>query len=444
MKNHISRPGRALVLAVLMLCFVECSSREPEIDAASVERVITTLSADEMLGRATFTPSIDMAADFIRQEFISIGLETFGELEDYMQRFMGYSLQIRSRRVMLNGIEIPNERTAADANAPSVHWVTHDSIEVVVIGPEEDVRNRIRSIYMSGRNTLLLLNTSHQAFFRRWADQLSDAPPAYYLDPPSGSTLVCVLTDEVSATSFQVDVLGSVQQLPLTNVVGIIPGRRDDEIVLFGASYDGPGIRDPVDGDSIVNGANDGAAGTTTMIELARHFKAMGKPERTLVFAALTGEHVTHLGARYFSRQLDPERIVAMLSMGPIGKIDPRGGPNTAFVTGFDRSDVGVILQHAVEGTPYSFYPDPYVDQYLFRRSTNGPFACLGVPAHAIGTGSTRDEDFHRPSDEVETLDLDNMTSVIQAIALAANVIISGEATPTRIDPPLRDFPCER
>ena len=274
-----------------------------------MERVITTLSADEMLGRATFTPGIDKAADFIHQEFVSIGLETFGELDDYLQRFVGYSLQIQSRRVMLNGIEIPNEQTSADANAPSVHWVTDDPIEVVVIGPEEDAGKRIRSIYMSDRNTLVLMSTSHQGFFRRWADELSDAPPAHYLDPPSGATLVCVLTDEVSATSFQVDVMGSVEQLPLTNVVGMILGRRDDEIVLFGASYDGPGIRDPVDGDSIVNGANDGAAGTTAMIELARYFKAMGEPERTLVFAALTGEHVAYLGARYLSRQLDPGRM---------------------------------------------------------------------------------------------------------------------------------------
>ncbi len=438
------RSRRALVLAGVTLCLTGCGRRDPEIDLDSVERVVTALSADELLGRAAFTPGLDQAADFIRDEFALIGLETFGKADDYLQRFIVYSLQIQSHRVILNGIEIPNERIFVDANVPSVHWVTGNPVEVVVFGPEEDPARGIARLRRGGADALVLMSPEHEAFFRRFRTEVSDAFPLTYLNPPSGPTLVGVLTDEMGATSFQVDVTGSVEQRPLTNVVGMIPGRRDDEIVLFGASYDGPGLRDPVDGDSVVNGANDGAAGTTAMIELARLFKAKGEPGRTLVFAALTGEHVAHLGAGYLSRQLDPERIVAMLAMGPIGKVDPNRGLNAAYVTGFDLSDLGAILRDAVKGTPYVFYPDPYPDQYLFRRATNAPFACFGVPAHAIGTGSTRDEDFHRVSDEVETLDLVNMTGVMQAIALGVTPIISGEATPTRIDPPLRDFPCER
>lgn len=435
---QVPRLHLALVLAIVTLCLVGCERPEPDIDPASVERVITTLSADEMLGRAPFTPAIDKAADFIRDEFASIGLEVLDDMDGYLQRFVGYRLQVQSRRVILNGIEIPSERSTAWAGAPSVHWTTGDPVEVVVIGPEENAGGRIYSVRMSDRNTLVLMSTSHQAFFRRWADELS--VPEFFLDPPSGTTLVCVLTDEAHATSFQVEVMAPLEELPLTNVVGMIPGRRDDEIVLFGGHYDGKGILTPVEGDSIANGANDGASGTTAVIELARYFKARGEPERTLIFAAFTAEEIGFLGSEYLSRQLDPEKVVAMFSIAAIGKVDPRG-PNTAHITGFDRSDVGAILQHAVEGTPYSFYPDPYVGQYLFRRSDNAPFARLGVPAHAIGTISMdpRDEDLHRVSDEVETLDLIHMTGLIRAIALGATAIISGEATPTRIEPPLRD-----
>jgi hypothetical protein len=439
-----------LVLATVTLSPVGCEHREPDIDAASVERVITTLSADEMLGRATFTPGIDKAADFIHDEFASIGLEVLDDMDDYLQRFVAYRLQVQSHRLVLNGIEIPSERSMASAGAPSVRWATGDPVDVVVIGPEDSTGERFRSVRMSGRNTLVLMSTNHQAFFRRWADDVSQ--PEFFIDPPSEATVVCVLTDEAQMTSYEVEVTASLKELPLTNVVGMIPGRRDDEIVLFGAHYDGigrhdyPSVNVPVEGDSIANGANDGAGEPTVVIELARYFKAKGEPERTLIFAAFTAEHVSHHGARYFSRQLDPEKIVAMFSIAMIGKVDPRGGPNTAYITGFDLSDVGAILQHAVEGTPYSFYPDPYAGKYLFRRSTNAPFACLGVPAHAIGTGSMDppDEDLHRVSDEVETLDLNNMTSLIRGIALGTTAIISGEATPTRIDPPLRDFPCER
>jgi Zn-dependent M28 family amino/carboxypeptidase len=241
-------------------------------------------------------------------------------------------------------------------------------------------------------------------------------------------------------TSYEVEITAPLEELPLTNVVGVISGRRENEIVLLGGHYDGIGILDPVDGDSIANGANDDASGTTAVIELARYFKAREKPERTLVFAAFTAEESGYLGSKYLARQLNPTEIIAMLNLEAMGKVDPQGR-NRAHVTGFDRSDFGAIVQRAMEGTPYLFYPDPYEGQFLFGRADNAPFARFGVPAHTIATISMdpRDEDLHRVSDEVETLDLVHMTGLIKAIARGATAIISGEATPTRIDPPLRD-----
>jgi len=431
---------RALVLGFAILSIADCGRPEPDIDAASVERVITALSADEMLGRAPFTPGIDKAADFIAAEFASIGLQKIGETDGYLQRFVAYRLQVRSRRVVLNGIETAPDRSIAWAGAPSVRWKTGDPVEVAVIGPEDDAGQKINSIRVKDRSALILMNASHEAFFRRLTNR--GPAPLFFLDPPSGATLVFVLTDEAHLISFEVEVTAPLEELPLTNVVGWIPGRRSDEIVLFGGHYDGKGLLEPMDGDSIANGANDCASGTTAMIELARYFKAKGKPERTLMFAAFTAEEIGFLGSEYLARQLDCSEIVAMFSVGSIGKVDPRG-PNTAIVTGFDRSDFGKILQQAVEGSPYSFYPDPYVGQYLFRRSDNAPFARRGVPAHTISTISMdpRDKDLHSVSDEVETLDLINMTSLIRAIALGAAPIISGTSTPTRIDPPLEKSP---
>jgi hypothetical protein len=394
-----------------------------------------------MMGRAPFTPGIDKAADFIRNEFASIGLEVFYSLDDYLQRFVVYRLQVQSRKVVLNGVEIPSERTFARVEAPSFRWTTGDPVEVIVIGPEEDVLQRIYSIdEMNHRNTLILMSTKHKAIFPKWADAWSR--PFLSLDPPlSGPKMVCMLTDEVKVRSYEVEVTAPVEELQLTNVLGMIPGRRDDEIVLFGGHYDGIGILDPVDGDSIANSANDCASGTTVMIELARYFKARKKPERTLIFAAFTAHEIGFLGSNYLSRQLDSTDIVAMFSIAAIGKVDPQG-PNRAHITGFDRSDFGVILQRAVDGTTYSFYPDPYVGLNLFVRSDNAPFARQGIPAHAIGTicMDPRDENIHRVSDEVETLDLINLTSMIRAIALGAIPIISGEATPSRIEPSLRPY----
>jgi hypothetical protein len=430
---------RALVLGFVALSIAGCGRPEPDIDAASVERIITALSADEMLGRAPFTPGIDKAAAFIRDEFASIGLDVLDDMDDYLQRFTVYRLQVQSRRVVLNGVEIPSERTFVLANAPSVHWTTGDPIEIVVIGSDEDVNQRYQSISDSDRNTLVLMSTSHQARFKGLAAAApDDFRHMFFLDPPAGATQVWVLTDETRVAPYEVDVMASLEELPLTNVVGMIRGRRDGEIVLFGSYYDSMGIIDPVDGDSIANGAN-AVSGTAAVIELARFFKAKGRPERTLMFAAFTAHEMGWQGSTYLARKLDPTKIAAMFAISTIGKVDPRG-PNTARVEGFDRSDLGRILQQAVEGTAYSFYPSPFPVRLAgrFGRADNREFARRGVPAHAISTmNPVEDKDHQRVSDEIETLDLTNMTEIIRAIALGAGPIISGEATPKRADPPL-------
>lgn len=92
-------------------------------------------------------------------------------------------------------------------------------------------------------------------------------------------------------------------------------------------------------------------------------------------------------------------------------------------------------MQHNLKGTPFTFYPDPYTEQNLFYRSDNATLAKKGVPAHTISTSKMDNEpNYHKPSDEVKTLNLSNMTAIIRAIALSAQSIVNGEDTPTRVD----------
>jgi Zn-dependent M28 family amino/carboxypeptidase len=255
------------------------------------------------------------------------------------------------------------------------------------------------------------------------------------LSPGEKASSAFILTEADRATSLSVTAYFAAEELALANIVGTIPGRRDDEIVVFSAHYDHIGITTPVEGDSIANGANDNASGTTAVIELARHFKQMGTPERTLMFVAFTAEEMGGYGSQYFSKQLEPDQIVAMFNIEMIGK-PAASGPNSAWITGFDRSDFGWILREAVEGTEYRFYADPYPNQNLFYRSDNATLARLGVPAHSISTTPIDvDRDYHQVSDEVKTLDLDHLAITIGAIAVGAQTIVSGEATPTRVDP---------
>ena len=416
---------------VLSAGFLACAAPPPTIDRADVERVISTLAADDMEGRATFSEGIDRAAAFIQQEFADIGLEPLNGLESFEQSFVVSSASVTNSRVELNGRRVPGDRFLSRLSNPSVDWTTGD-VEVVAVRADEDLAGAFTSRRNASSDALVLVDEAHRELFGRIKRFATG--PVRTLGAGGRANTVFVLTSARRARSYRVRASSDISELRAANVVGQIPGRRTDEIVLFSAHYDHIGIRPAVDGDSIANGANDDASGTTAVIELARYFKTQGQPERTLIFAAFTGEEMGGYGSRYFSRQLDPDQVVAMFNIEMIGKPAVEG-PNTAWLTGFERSSFGEILQEAAEGTLYEFYPDPYPDQNLFYRSDNATLARLGVPAHSISTTPIDvDTDYHRVSDEVETLDLDHMTNTIAAIAQGAATIVSGQATPTRVD----------
>ena len=423
--------SRAALVIVAVLSFA-CAG-DPEISSADVERILSTLSADSMQGRDIFTPGIAMAETFIQSEFADIGLETLDGLDGYAQQFPVYSLTAESQRVELNGRAVPEDRIAASVSQESVRWTSPDDVNVAVVGPDDDLREQFFSLRGQDGNSLVLVHDSHQQLFNGFRMFMSR--PRYTLDL-NGSSMVLVLTRLTSVNSLSVELESALTTESLTNVVGVIPGRRSDEVVLFSAHHDHVGIGRPVDGDSIYNGANDDASGATAVIALARYFKQLRQPERTLVFATFTAEESGGFGSQYLSRQMDPDQTVAMFNIEMIGKPGVEN-PNLIWITGFDETDFGEILhQGQVADSGYTFGADPYPDQNLFYRSDNAVFARLGVPAHSISTTSMDgDEDYHQASDEIETLDIDHITKTIKAIVLGAMPIISGEATPTRVNP---------
>ncbi|QEH40581.1 M20/M25/M40 family metallo-hydrolase [Chitinophaga sp. XS-30] len=317
---------KALSLFCLLLTGV-LSVKAQQISEDEVKRIISMLAADDMQGRATYSPGIEKASIFIEQEFTAAGLEPLPGQQDFRQRFATVGRQVR----------------ALDS-------VTEEE------GPKF-----------------------------------------------------------------------------LHNVAGMIKGSsHPDEYVIFSGHYDHIGIRKAVEGDSIANGADDDASGITAVILLAEYFK-QHPPARSVIFAAFTAEEIGGFGSRFFSQQLDPEKIVAMFNIEMIGK-ESKFGRNSAFITGFERSDFGEMLQRNLEGSSFQFHPDPYPEQRLFYRSDNATLARLGVPAHTISTTQIdKDTLYHSVDDEVESLDMKNIADIIEAIAVSAKSIVDGKDTPVRI-----------
>jgi Zn-dependent M28 family amino/carboxypeptidase len=220
----------------------------------------------------------------------------------------------------------------------------------------------------------------------------------------------------------------------LTNLVGILPGKsKPDEYVIFSAHYDHLGIGRAIAGDSVFNGANDDASGTTAVIMLAKYFSKLNDNARTIIFVAFTAEEEGEFGSEYFSEKQDPAKTIVMLNIEMIGT-ESKWGKNSAYITGYDKSDLGQILQKNLKNSPFRFYPDPYPGESLFLRSDNASLAVLGVPAFTISTSKMDSEKYyHTRGDAFQTLDIKNMTEIIRAIAMSAGSIISGKDTPHRI-----------
>ena len=227
----------------------------------------------------------------------------------------------------------------------------------------------------------------------------------------------------------------SKKEITTSNIIGILEGKsKKNEIVVISAHYDHLGIRKKEGQlDSIYNGANDDASGVTGILALAAYFKTKGTNERTILFVAFTGEEMGLIGSTYFGKGIDASKFVAGINLEMIGKV-PSFGPNTAWLTGFERSDFGKIIQKNLEGSGYQLFPDPYKKFNLFFRSDNASLARLGVPSHTFSTTPIDvDKDYHQASDEAETLNMTVITQTIQAVAKGTESIISGEDTPTRV-----------
>jgi len=224
------------------------------------------------------------------------------------------------------------------------------------------------------------------------------------------------------------------EDITSSNIIGVLEGTsKKDEIVIISAHYDHLGIRAKKGVlDSIYNGANDDASGVAGVLALAAYFKKAGN-ERTVVFAAFTAEEMGLIGSTHFGKGIDASKFVAGINLEMIGKT-PSFGPNTAWLTGFERSDFGKIIQKNLIGTGYQLFPDPYKNFNLFFRSDNASLARLGVPSHTFSTTPIDvDKDYHQASDEVATLNIKVITQTIQAVAKGTTSIISGEDTPTRV-----------
>ncbi|MGZ5219225.1 MAG: M28 family peptidase [Chitinophagaceae bacterium] len=413
-------------LLLSITSFLLAQKKDAIINAKEVHRIETVLASDAMRGRKVYSPEIDKAADFIAAEFKTAGLKSWDNGSGFLQAFSMVSPKQTSLVANFDNTPVDAQKVIVVTCQPELTIDQSSGYETSAIKAGGNLFQQAMAFAELEKNMVVLVDTSYAKNFPR----LTFLKRSLF---KTDKNLVFVLANELPK-NYSIQTKHDIKEQKLANVVGILPGKgKKDEYVIFSGHYDHIGIGKPVNGDSIYNGANDDAAGITGVIMLAKYFAALKNNERTLVFAAFTAEEVGGFGSQYFSRQFVADKVMAMFNIEMIGT-ESKWGKNSAYITGYEKTDMGSILQKNLEGSGFSFHPDPYPDQQLFYRSDNATLARLGVPAHTISTAKMDDEPhYHKPSDHVETLDMENMAMIIRSIALSSTSIVAGKETPARV-----------
>jgi Zn-dependent M28 family amino/carboxypeptidase len=181
------------------------------------------------------------------------------------------------------------------------------------------------------------------------------------------------------------------------NVVGILPGsdpKLKDEYIVITAHIDHLGSGNPVNGDSIYNGAMDNASGIATLIETASAAAAKKGFKRSLAFVAVTAEEKGLLGSRYFAMNptVPVRGMVANLNTDMFLPLFPM---KSLIVAGIDESDMAADLRKVAVATGIEVMSDPEPERNAFTRSDQYSFIRRGIPALSLKVGFVKNSPEH-------------------------------------------------
>lgn len=236
---------------------------------------------------------------------------------------------------------------------------------------------------------------------------------------------------ELTGWRIQAEVAVLRKEAEVKNVVAVLEGAGDlaDETIVVGAHYDhlghgGSGSLSPGSSE-IHNGADDNGSGTAALIEVARQL--VSRPQklpRRIVFIAFTGEESGLIGSARYVRQppFPLDKTVAMLNMDMVGRLHDNKlilqGCNTAAEFDAMVDKLNEALDFQITRKPGGFGP-----------SDHSSFYAKQVPVIHFFTGTHGD--YHRPSDDVEKLNLEGMQRITQLVAGMAIEIAEAAQRPT-------------
>lgn len=197
------------------------------------------------------------------------------------------------------------------------------------------------------------------------------------------------------------------------NVVGIIEGKKKDEYIVVGGHYDHLGKWDGY----IWNGADDNASGTVGVMTIAKAFTATGeKPEKSVIFAAWTGEEKGLFGSKYFVQQAlkDNKNIVLNLNYDMIARDEENDTLKNKADMSYTKANPGIqeITKKHIADYDINLDMDYRASERPGGGSDHAPFAQAGIPIFYFM--AAMHPDYHQPSDELDKINWEKMTNIIR------------------------------
>ena len=218
------------------------------------------------------------------------------------------------------------------------------------------------------------------------------------------------------------------------NVVAMIRGSDPDlrdEYVVLSAHMDHVGTGQPMNGDTIYNGADDNASGTAALVETARAISYMDEaPRRSVVFVHVSGEERGLLGSRWFVENppVPVEQMVANINADMIGSDTHT---DTLVVIGKEYSTLGPLVDEINDSMPelgLVTSDDLWPEQRFFYRSDQYNFMRMEIPSLFFFTGVH--ECYHRPCDTVDFIDPDKAARIARLLTLSVLEIANADQRP--------------
>jgi aminopeptidase YwaD len=407
-----------------LLIYTTLSSQVPvdSILEKDVQADIRYLASDSLMGRGNGSAGIIKAANYIGEKFKAAGLQPLpGQVGYYIPFNLINEKKQKPPAILEWNDEVMEPASYRYFRQQPGHHPQLSLSDFIIIESDTCITENILSAYKNYSGNILIWTKKRQS-------DTSQLLPQVIKMPAGGihQDFLLVYADK-KPDSLTLSAMPGYYQKTGYNVAGMLPGRsKADEVVVFSAHYDhvgtivGTNIK-----DSIMNGANDDASGTTAVLALAEYYAMRADNERTIMFCAFAGEELGLVGSRNFMQYINAEKIVANINIEMIGV--PQFGKNAVFITGYNESYLPKLLYKGFKAFGIKIKAEPDPEKLLYRRSDNYSFSLLGVPAHTIMSSDDEDDCYHKECDEIKRINIAHMTNVIRGIASAAEDIISGK-----------------